>query len=128
MQSYYVTEQNLGQVKTAIEKFAASGLEIQLTELTYRVPDYTNPTEEDYRQQGENYKALMKMLIALDTASGGPANITNVTFFGLIDNPYSVFGQNPSPDRDCWARLFDEKFGMKPSYYGVIAAAKEAKK
>lgn len=128
MQSYYVENQTLSQVKTAIEKFAASGLEIQLTELTYRVPDYNNPTEEDYRKQGENYKALMKMLIDLDTASGGPANITNVTFFGLIDNPYSVFGQNPAPDRDCWARLFDENFDMKPSYYGVIAAVEEAKK
>ncbi len=114
MQSYLnATWPGVPSVKTAIENFAAAGLEIQLTELTFRVPDYNNVDQWDYIDQGTNYQELMNMLIEMDTTSGGPANITNVTFFGLIDNPYSVFGQNPAPDQDCWARLFDENFKTK---------------
>ena len=123
MQSYLNSDwPGVASVKTAIQNFAAAGLEIQLTELTYRVPDYNNPTAEDYTKQGQNYQELMNMLIAEDTAGGGTANITNVTFFGLIDNPYSVFGSNPKPDQDCWARLFDQNFKPKPAYYGVMNA------
>lgn len=123
MQSYLNHDwPDLSDVETAIRRYAAADLEIQLTELTYRVPDYTKVVEADYEEQGRNYQSLMERLIALDTASGGPANITNVTFFGLIDNPYSVFEINPKPDQDCWARLFDQNFMPKPAYTGVMNA------
>lgn len=123
MQSYLnATWPGVPSVKKAIENFAAAGLEIQITELTFRVPNYNNVDQWDYIDQGMNYQELMNMLIEMDTTSGGPANITNVTFFGLIDNPYSVFGQNPAPDQDCWARLFDENFKPKYAYDGVMDA------
>ncbi len=114
----------LSEISDTVTRFGKLGLEVQLTELTYRVPDYNNVTEADYTQQGKNYEELMKMLVKLDKASGGPAEITNVTFFGLMDEPYYIFGMNKTPDRDCWARLFDRNLKMKPAYYGVMNAVK----
>jgi len=46
-----------------------------------------------------------------DKEGGGPANITNVTVFGLIDH------YNPNDTTN--ARLFDTNYQPKPAYYKV---------
>lgn len=99
-------------VKKAIEKFAELGLEIQMTELTMRSRD---KTEQSFQLQAERYKELFTLYTELDTAGGGPANITNVTFFGLMDE-YLFY-----PDNTEYHRIFDGKLQPKPAFYSILS-------
>jgi endo-1,4-beta-xylanase len=99
-------------VKKAIEKFAELGLEIQMTELTMRSRD---KTEQSFKLQAERYKELFTLYTELDTAGGGPANITNVTFFGLMDE-YLFY-----PDNTEYHRIFDGKLQPKPAFFSILS-------
>ncbi len=95
-------------LKAAIKKFAELGLEIQITELSVSV-DTEN--EAEFKKQAQKYADVFKMLLALDTQSGGPANITNVTLFGLVDHYRTGDTTN--------SRIFDEDYEPKPAYYAI---------
>ena len=101
-------------VRNAITKFAELGCEIQMTELTIRSND---KTEESFQLQAERYKELFSLYMELDTAGGGPANITNVTFFGLMDE-YLMYDNNTE-----YHRLFDGKLQPKPAFYSVLSTS-----
>ena len=60
------------------------------------------------------------MLLKADTAGGGPANITNVTFFGLKDHYRDGDKTN--------SRLFDKDYQPKPAYDAVVSILKSAAK
>lgn len=110
-------------IKDALTTFAKAGLEIQLTELTIRVPDVNNISAQDYLNQAAKYKSLMKLLVSMDQDNGGIANISSVTFFGLMDGHYTVFGQPlKNPGQDDYTRLFDKFFGLKPAFNSVLTA------
>lgn len=109
MQGYWgVTSPTIGVLELTIKKFAELELEIQITELSVSV------TEEDdasFKKQGDRYGQIFMSLKALDTAGGGKANITNVTFFGLIDHY--------RPGDTTNSRLFDGGFQPKPAFESV---------
>lgn len=110
MQGYYsVTYPPETTIENAIRKFSALELELQVTELSVSIDDESEKSLED---QGKRYGRLMYTFISLDDAFGGPANITNVTFFGLIDH-YRAGDQTNT-------RLFDKDFQPKPSYDSVM--------
>lgn len=111
MQGYYsVGYPDMTTIETAIRKFAALELELQLTELSISVDE---ETEEQFTKQANKYGSLLITLHNLDTQGGGPANITNVTFFGLIDHYREGDTTN--------TRLFDSEYQPKPAFDKVKA-------
>lgn len=119
MQSYmgrsdpYIKGQS-GSVQRAIENFADIGLEIQLTELTINIDE---PDERSLLTQSVRYKELFELLTQLDTDGGGKANITSVTFFGLMDE-YMLY-----PDNKEYSRLFDGDLQPKQALYRILDVA-----
>ncbi len=111
-------------VRDAMLLFAKEGLEIHLTELTIRVPNVNEVKEADYVNQAAKYKDLMQTVVELK--SSGQANITSVTFFGLMDDHYYHFSGNPltSPGQDDFTRLFDRDLLPKPAFYSILDAAR----
>ena len=97
--------------RTALAKFAELGLEIHITELSIST---NGSSEELFRRQAVRYEDVFRVLTELDTASGGPANITSVTVFGLMDN--YLFYDNDTTT----TRLFDGRLQPKPSFYSVL--------
>ncbi len=109
MQGYWgIGYPGTSAIKAAITKFAELGLEIQITEMSISV-DKEN--EDQFQKQAKKYAEVFKMLLDMDTASGGPANITNVTFFGLVDHYREGDTTN--------SRLFNSSYEPKPAYYSI---------
>ena len=68
-------------------------------------------TEESFKEQARRYGMIFMSLRGLDTEGGGNANITNVTFFGLIDHY--------RPGDTTNSRLFDSEYQPKPAFENV---------
>lgn len=96
---------SIGTISSTIRKLAELGLEIQITELSI---DAKEPTEEGFEQQAKRYAAIFEQLQRLDTEGGGPANITSVTMFGLMDG--FMFNENDTNT----SRWFDTNLQPKP--------------
>lgn len=110
MQGYYsVTYPPQTSIESAIHRYANLGLELQVTELSVSIDDESAKSLE---QQAKRYAQLMYSFCSLDEAFGGPANITNVTFFGLIDHYREGDKTN--------TRLFDKYYQPKPAYDKVL--------
>ena len=104
--------------KAAIARFAELGLEIHITELSIRTPD---ETPASFRRQADRYEEVFRVLVEMSQASGGPANITSVTVFGLMDH-YLFYENDPTT-----TRLFDRRLQPKPALYSVLAVAAGAR-
>lgn len=108
MQGYWgVSFPDIAVLETTIRQYAKLGLEIQITELSVSVDE---ATEEEFERQASRYASIFYMLSGVDTEGGGPANITAVTFFGLMDG--YVFYNNDTTT----SRLFDGSFQPKPAF------------
>lgn len=107
-------------VLAEIKKYAEIGLEIQYTELTLKEKENT-PEEE--KKQAERYGKLFTLLLQLDDSNGGPANIVNVTMFGIMDE-YLFY--DPSNDKE-HSRIFNGKLQPKPAFYSILSVGENAK-
>lgn len=119
MQSYYDRKNpdikgRSGSVQKAIENFSQLGLEIHITELTINIDE---PDERSLLVQAMRYKEMFELLTELDTDNGGPANITSVTVFGLMDE-YMLY-----PDNKEYSRFFDKDLQPKQALMWVLDAA-----
>ena len=109
MQGYWgVDYPSIGTLESTIRKFGELGLEIHITELSVSVDE---ENEENFEKQGKRYGSIFMSLARLDTEGGGDANITNVTFFGLIDHYREGDATN--------TRLFDADYQPKPAFFKV---------
>lgn len=109
MQGYWgVDYPSIGTLESTIRKFGELGLEIHITELSVSVDE---ENEENFEKQGKRYGSIFMSLARLDTEGGGDANITNVTFFGLIDHYREGDATN--------TRLFDANYQPKPAFFKV---------
>ena len=109
MQGYWgVDYPTIGVLEITIRKFAELDLEIHITELSVGVDE---EDEESFEKQGQRYASIFMSLKQLDKEGGGSANITNVTFFGLIDH----YRQGDTTN----SRLFDSVFQPKPAFYRI---------
>lgn len=111
MQGYWdFKNPDLQTIKDTIELYASTGLEIQLTEWSLSTPD---ESEENMTRQAERYASVFRLLQKLDTQGGGNANITCVSFFGLM-NHFVL-----SPDDKTINRPFDRDFKPNKMFYGI---------
>ncbi len=102
-----------GTFKTCLEKYAELGLEIHITELSFKIDD-GNVDEDTLKQQADCYREFMELLLKEDSDNGGPCNITSVTVFGICDDYplYDDFTQN--------LYLWDKECNPKPCFYGFV--------
>ena len=98
-------------MKTAINKYAELGLEIHITELSI---DAGDTSEEAFIEQGNRYASIMRLLQTLDTDGGGKANITSLTFFGLMDG-FMLYDNDTNT-----SRLFDKDLQKKPAFNHIM--------
>ena len=111
MQGYWdVNNPKLEDIKQAIELYASLGVEIQLTE--WSIPAKDN-SEKAYTYQAERYASVFRLLKQLDTQGGGNANITCVSFFGVMDG-YTLYGNDKTN-----SRVFDKDLQPKPVFYSI---------
>lgn len=109
MQGYWgVDYPSIGTLESTINKFGELELEIHITELSVSVDE---ENEKNFEKQGQRYGSIFMSLAKLDTEGGGNANITNVTFFGLIDH----YRQDDTTN----SRLFDTGYQPKPAFIKV---------
>ena len=101
-------------IRNAIKKFSELGLEIQVTELSVGVD---KETEAMFLKQADKYEQYFKLLYEMDSDNGGPANITNVTLFGLVDHYREGDTTN--------SRIFDENYQPKPAFYKIKGVMQE---
>ncbi len=112
--------ENDGSFRKCLETYAKLGLELQITELNFRIEDGTTD-EELLQRQSDRYEEMMRLLVEEDTQSGGPCNITSVTVFGICDD-YPLYGDDFQQN----LYLYDKNCQPKPCYYGFIKPGIEA--
>lgn len=117
MQSHMTIDYpSVEKYSTALDKFLATGLQVQVTELDIGID--SGKTEED---QAVHYKEIMSLLISKhqnrDTAVN-PRGITGVTIWGLYDSLSWRTGSSPL----LFGTGLDDP---KPAFYSVIEAVKE---
>ncbi len=112
MQGYWgIDYPSIPMLETAMKKFAELDLQIHVTELSIGVDE---ETDSQFKKQADAYGKVFKMLHDMDKEAGGPANITNVTVFGLVDH-YRDGDQTNT-------RLFDKNYEPKPAFKAVVDA------
>ena len=111
MQSNLSTDTDLSKVFYSITEYAKLGVELQVTELNIIAED---TSEASYEEQAKDYETFMKYIMVQDEDNGGPANITVVNVFSLMDG-YLFYDDDQT--NYC---LFDRNIQPKPCYYAII--------
>jgi endo-1,4-beta-xylanase len=114
MQSHLAMDQDYHspeKFKAAVEKFAAAGIEIQVTEL-----DITNSSKSTDETLAATYKEIMKILV--DAKKAG-ANIQSVTLWSLYDATSWRASKFPC--------VFKGLYNAKPAFWSLIELAEESK-
>jgi endo-1,4-beta-xylanase len=96
----------------AIERYAAEGLEIQITEFTIYVTDGDDWLEQQTIHYRDMFKAIME-------AYKKGANITSFTVFGLQDG-YRFYDSDSTR-----TRLYDHDLQKKPNFQAIMDILKE---
>ncbi|GLX67601.1 endo-1,4-beta-xylanase [Paenibacillus glycanilyticus] len=114
----------LPEIREAIERYAATGLKLQVTELDISVFDYedkrtdlSEPTAEMLERQAERYGQVFELFREYKDA------ITAVTFWGAADD-YTWLDNFPVRGRKNWPFVFDEKHEPKPSFWKIAGPMK----
>lgn len=115
-----IVDPSYENIRQALEKYAALGLKIHLTEMDVSVfkhgdkrADLTEPTEEMLSLQAERYEEFFKIL--RDYANV----IDSVTFWGAADD-YTWLSDFPVVGRKNWPFVFDEKHQPKDSFWKIV--------
>ncbi|MEO3946010.1 endo-1,4-beta-xylanase [Gorillibacterium sp. CAU 1737] len=111
---------SLSEVDSSIVKFAALGLEQQITELDVDIyPNnslkYDTLPAASATKQAERYKQLF------DIFRKHKDKITNVTVWGKDDG--NSWLRTFPVTRSNWPLLFDERLQSKPAYWAIVGAA-----
>lgn len=111
---------SIADIREAIEKYAALGLQLQFTELDISVFDYedrrtdlTAPTAEMLAKQAERYKEIFDLFREYKDV------ITAVTFWGAAED-YTWLDDFPVKGRKNWPFVFDEKHEPKDSFWRLV--------
>lgn len=111
---------SLDDIRTAIEKYASLGLQLQLTELDISMfrfgderMDLTAVSAELLELQADRYAAIFALLREYRDV------ISSVTFWGAADD-YTWLDNFPVRGRKNWPFLFDDGHLPKPAFYRMI--------
>ncbi|XEC93964.1 endo-1,4-beta-xylanase [Paenibacillus tarimensis] len=110
-------------IRTAIERYASLGLQLQITEMDVSVfewddrrTDLIEPTSEMLARQAERYEQIFSLFREYRDV------ITGVTFWGAAED-YTWLDDFPVRGRKNWPFLFDAGERPKPSYWKVVELA-----
>ena len=111
MQSHLDARQSLdssfpsvSMYNNALDTYAATGLDIQITELDATVPE--NSGDQYFDVQADYYKGI------IDAIAAHKDNISAVVFWGITDDASWRAKQQPL--------LFDSEYKAKPAFYSII--------
>lgn len=111
-QSHFIVGQIPSTLSANIQRFAALGLEVHLTELDIRMPPPA--TAASLEQQAQDYRTVVNACIAVTACN-------TIVLWGVSDReswvPSTFSGQGA-------ALLFDESYAAKPAYAAVQSALK----
>ena len=100
--------------ENCLKKYAELNVDIQITELSFKIDEETGERDEkSLKRQADRYQEMFELLKKMDTASGGPCNITSVTVFGICDD-YPLYD-----DLVQCLYLWDKNAKPKESFYRV---------
>lgn len=100
--------------ETCLRKYAELGLDIQVTELSFKIDEEQDVRNEDtIKLQADRYQEMFELLKEMDDAGGGPCNITSVTVFGICDD-YPLYD-------DCVQSLYlwDKECKPKEAFFRI---------
>ncbi|WP_159887611.1 endo-1,4-beta-xylanase [Paenibacillus puerhi] len=110
---------SLDDIRSAIEKYAALGLQIQVTELDISVFEYNDrrtdlgaPTESMLERQAQLYEQVFRLFREYKDV------ITSVTFWGAADD-YTWLDDFPVRGRKNWPFVFDASHKPKDSFWKI---------
>ncbi len=111
MQSHLDARQSLdssfpsvSMYNNALDTYAATGLDIQITELDATVPE--NSGDQYFDVQADYYKGIIDAIVAHKD------NVSAVVFWGITDDASWRAKQQPL--------LFDSEYKAKPAFYSII--------
>ncbi len=117
-----IHDPSLDQIRAAMEKYAALGLQLQITEMDVsmfafddRRTNLKAPTAEMLRLQEERYEQYFRLFYEYREV------LTSVTFWGAADD-YTWLDGFPVRGRKNWPLLFDERQQPKPVCYDIVKA------
>lgn len=106
MQSHWTLDYpSISMFESAVKKYDALGLEVQITELDIKNPDNNSSALE---RQATRYKQFATTLTNLKNDG---LNITALIFWGITDTTSWLGG---------YPLLFDGQYKAKPAYYSMI--------
>lgn len=111
---------DLNRVKTAIEMYADLGLEVHATELAVR--NYKGDAE-NLKKHAEFYGKLFQ--IYAEANRDGRNIVTNVSIWGLQDNPYMSKDDYSYKMNGPYCGLFDKNLCVKDSFRAVYKVLSE---
>ncbi|WP_322907436.1 endo-1,4-beta-xylanase [Paenibacillus campi] len=115
-----IYDPSLDWIRAAIERYAALGLQLQITEMDVsmfafedRRTDLKVPTAEMLRLQEQRYRDYFRLFHEYRDV------LTSVTFWGAADD-YTWLDGFPVRGRKNWPLLFDEQQQPKPVCYEIV--------
>ena len=118
-QSGCMNSNDITSIKNAIEKFAAIGVEVHVTELAVR--NYER-SEEREQEHAEFYKKLMQTYVDINKAAqaeGKTGPITSLSIWGLFDSPYLAETDYSYKMNGPYCGLFTELYQPKQAFKEV---------
>ena len=103
--------------ENCLKKYAKLDVDIQITELSFKIDEETGErNERSLQRQADRYQEMFELLKKMDTAGGGPCNITSVSVFGICDD-YPLYD-----DMVQCLYLWDKDCKPKEAFYRIREA------
>ena len=119
-QSGCLQDSHLGMIKTAIQGYAAMGLEVQITEMAVRNFD---PAQAD--RHAAYYGKLFQLFTSLYSADSNANPLKAVSIWGLTDYPNEPKGTYTYNLNSPYGGLVDEKLNYKDAFKTVYQLLKQ---
>lgn len=110
--------EDIGRIREAVLKYHDLGVEVHVTEMAVR-----NYDEEQKEEHAAFYGELFQMYAELNAEE---TLITNISIWGLNDNPWMDKENYSYKMNGPYCGLFDEDYRKKDAYYKVLDALQQA--